>query len=979
MADYVKFGCEMAMTTIELCNPGRANFVIERKLVKGHTTANGKTSCTSEWTLNGKPAKQSDVKEFTKNINIGVDNLCQFLPQEKVADFVKMGPKDLLENTEKATGDLQLFKDHVSLREMARSEKELSKEKRQIEEKTRTEENVNRRAEQEVQRLKERKEAQNKIKILNLKKPWVEFEEKRLEFINEKTNLDDLKKKKATTEKKILPFKRAFEDFQREALKKESEINTKKQAIKSTSIKQTTNAKEVKRIVETANTARDEFNSKVQEFDRRQEDIKRIQQDIRNTEAGLEKKREEDVLTDLIVEVNEQMKQNVQKVTRLEAKKDGLRNQANQINGKIEDCRERMKKMDTFQRRFDLLRTKNVTAYRGYEIYMRMKDKFTRPVYPPLMTIIDVMEPQFAKYVEATIPRRDLFAFVCEDGEDMKMLSRELETKGVKCALVMAPREGQLSRPRFSLQELKPLGFFRFVSDMFTAPEAVSNYLYNQCQVQNIPVAGGRTPLTPAQISGCQEKGVQSFFSHEQRFNSSRSRYDNQYILSQDVISEAHILTIIKEESGMEREQEKIAELQEELKAVFEKGQEIDVQIKILKEQERSDIQAKKKTLQGELEEVQTAKKKLQLKRAELKRKVNSTFDKEAELAKIKQVLQESFKKIVKLLTTTAKVGEETVVLMEKRLESQIVCSALNERKTKAEAAWKLAQTSLVSLTQAIKDQEMKIDSLKVVAKEKRTMASRSLVAAGYRMDNNELPESIREKFTQLPDTLVELQAEISTLNAKIQGMGDEWNDQAEEDYARRTAEITANKERIKDLGLELQTIESEMSVIKERWITPLNAMIERINKSFSESMKSLGYAGEVTLKGEGNNFEEYGIVVRVKYRDSEDVQELSAFTQSGGERSVATVIYMMALQELTKVPFRAVDEINQGMDSTNERKIFNLIVKNAVNNSSQYFLLTPKLLKGLTYPDKIEVHVINNGAELEKNFVKHLLIDNYV
>lgn len=36
------------------------------------------------------------------NLNIQVGNLCQFLPQEKVADFAKMTPEDLLENTEKA-------------------------------------------------------------------------------------------------------------------------------------------------------------------------------------------------------------------------------------------------------------------------------------------------------------------------------------------------------------------------------------------------------------------------------------------------------------------------------------------------------------------------------------------------------------------------------------------------------------------------------------------------------------------------------------------------------------------------------------------------------------------------------------------------------------------------------------------------------------------------------------------------------------
>jgi chromosome segregation ATPase len=113
--------------------------------------------------------------------------------------------------------------------------------------------------------------------------------------------------------------------------------------------------------------------------------------------------------------------------------------------------------------------------------------------------------------------------------------------------------------------------------------------------------------------------------------------------------------------------------------------------------------------------------------------------------------------------------------------------------------------------------------------------------------------------------------------------------------------------------------------------------------------------------------------VIRVKYRDSEQLQELSAYHQSGGERSVATVIYMMALQELTKVPFRCIDEINQGMDAANERKIFDLIVETAMKNSSQYFLLSPKLLLGLKYSDKMQIHCIQNGRSIGDDFIQNL------
>ena len=43
---------------------------------------------------------------MTVRLNIQVGNLCQFLPQEKVADFSRMSPQELLESTEKAVSCL---------------------------------------------------------------------------------------------------------------------------------------------------------------------------------------------------------------------------------------------------------------------------------------------------------------------------------------------------------------------------------------------------------------------------------------------------------------------------------------------------------------------------------------------------------------------------------------------------------------------------------------------------------------------------------------------------------------------------------------------------------------------------------------------------------------------------------------------------------------------------------------------------------
>jgi chromosome segregation ATPase len=73
-----------------------------------------------------------------------------------------------------------------------------------------------------------------------------------------------------------------------------------------------------------------------------------------------------------------------------------------------------------------------------------------------------------------------------------------------------------------------------------------------------------------------------------------------------------------------------------------------------------------------------------------------------------------------------------------------------------------------------------------------------------------------------------------------------------------------------------------------------------------------------------------------------------------------------MALQDLAQSPFRVVDEINQGMDPRNERMVHERMVDIACQErTSQYFLVTPKLLEGLKFHPKMKVHVINSGEHV--------------
>ncbi|CAG2122574.1 unnamed protein product, partial [Medioppia subpectinata] len=107
LGEYIRFGCDSALVEIELYNetPKAKNYLIQRVIQAKQSHSSGKTEYTSHFKLNGKDSNRTHVREFTRQLNINVDNLCQFLPQERVVEFVKMDRKTLLECTEKAAGD----------------------------------------------------------------------------------------------------------------------------------------------------------------------------------------------------------------------------------------------------------------------------------------------------------------------------------------------------------------------------------------------------------------------------------------------------------------------------------------------------------------------------------------------------------------------------------------------------------------------------------------------------------------------------------------------------------------------------------------------------------------------------------------------------------------------------------------------------------------------------------------------------------
>merc|ERR1712098_963177 len=217
--------------------------------------------------------------------------------------------------------------------------------------------------------------------------------------------------------------------------------------------------------------------------------------------------------------------------------------------------------------------------------------------------------------------------------------------------------------------------------------------------------------------------------------------------------------------------------------------------------------------------------------------------------------------------------------------------------------------------------------------------------------------------------TVEELEAHVDALSKEIKA-----ENKLIQEQIKINKMYSEKKDSIDKLEAELQKLTEEKNeAVKESksistgGVEKLQELIDRVNNKFSSYFADLGYAGQVCLsRKDPTDFKSYGVSIKVKFRDGADWSELAKGRQSGGEMSVTTAVYMLALQELTKVPFRCVDEINQGLDELNERRVWSMILAAATEGGgSQYFYLAPKMPYGLEYKPGTVVHICQASSSL--------------
>ena len=289
-------------------------------------------------------------------------------------------------------------------------------------------------------------------------------------------------------------------------------------------------------------------------------------------------------------------------------------------------------------------------------------------------------------------------------------------------------------------------------------------------------------------------------------------------------------------------------------------------------------------------------------------------------------------------------------------------------------------QALLDTKKEEIKKFESSTKELQAEAK-RRVKEIKALMA---QEDDKDLSEFIKNITKESPDmTSEQLEQDIDSEKARLELMH-EVDGGVLSAYEKRKREIDRLETLLGNYKEALEELDKNIRVIREQWEPRLDKLTKRISESFRYNMEQINCTGEVSVD-KTEEFDQWAISIKVKFRESEALTQLDAHRQSGGERAVSTIFYLMSLQSLTRSPFRVVDEINQGMDPRNERLVHSRMVAIATGHDewrpspsgsdneedsqdeeagqgSQYFLITPKLLPDLRYERGMKVLCIASG-----------------
>ncbi|KAK9189255.1 hypothetical protein WN944_020661 [Citrus x changshan-huyou] len=977
---YVKRGEESGYIKISLRGDTKEeHLTIMRKI---------DTRNKSEWFFNGKVVPKGEVLEITKRFNIQVNNLTQFLPQDRVCEFAKLSPVKLLEETEKAVGDPQLPVQHCALVEKSSKLKTIECTVKRNGDTLNQLKALNVEQEKDVERVRQRAELLEKVESMKKKLPWLKYDMKKAEYIAAKEQEKDAKKKLDEAANTLHEFSKPIEGKKQEKAILDGDCKKLSSLINENSKRRRDFLEKVDQVGVQVQGKYKEMQELRRQEQSRQQRILKAREELAAAELDLQNMPAYEPPHDKIEKLGSQILELGVQANQKRLQKSEKEKILNQNKLTLRQCSDRLKDMEDKNNKL-LHALRNSGAENIFEAYcwlQQHRHELNKEAYGPVLLEVNVSNRAHANYLEDHVGHYIWKSFITQDAGDRDFLAKNLKPFDVPI-LNYVSNESSCKEPFQISEEMRALGISARLDQVFDAPHAVKEVLISQFGLDSSYIGSKETDQKADNVA---KLGILDFWTPENHYRWSISRYGGHVSASVEPVNQSRLLLCSVDGNEIERLrskkkklEESVDELEESLKSMQTEQRLIeDEAAKLQKEREEiiNIVQIEKRKRREMENHINLRKRKLES--IEKEDDINTALAKLVDQAADLNIQQ--FKYAIEIKNLLVEIVSCKWSYAEKHMASIEFDAKIRELEFNLKQHEKLALQASLHYEDCKKEVE---HCRKHLSDAKRQAESIAFITPELEKEFLEMPTTIEELEAAMQDNISQANS-IFFLNQNIL-----------QEYEHRQQQIEDLSTKQEADKKELKRFLAEIDALKEKWLPTLRNLVAQINETFSRNFQEMAVAGEVSLDEHESDFDKFGILIKVLVcftdkipsdsasgsnslitsglkrtrfhiviRQSGQLEVLSAHHQSGGERSVSTILYLVSLQDLTNCPFRVVDEINQGMDPINERKMFQQLVRAASQpNTPQCFLLTPKLLPDLEYSEACSILNIMNGPWIEQ------------
>ena len=508
------------MIEIELAKDGKRfrNNIVIRCTIKrdGNKTV---------FSVNGKPQGKKAVIELCKSLSIQIDNLCQFLPQDKVVEFAAMTPIELLRSTQRAVASQEMIDMHETLKDLRRKQKDIQTKSTADQEQLDNLESRQRLQEADVERMRERELVETHVQMLEAARPFAAYRSARFAHGEAKEKRKAAQNELTRLQKEVEPSLRVANAKEQYKAQIAAVVTERKTAISQVERQADAIDKKFKDLQDKHNELVAADSAEKSGGKKHRQEIIRLEGNINQLKRQMEVEPSEldvQAYNRRIREKRDAVDDSTTRIGDLKRHQEELKRRGQDKNHRIKQAEHDLAQLDSHagKQKSKL----QPDTYKLWEWLQQNQDQFEKPVYGPPIVECTVKDPKYVNHIESLFQTSIMNSFIVQTNSDVKKLSDQAHDHMHLSAINIRTVVYGLDpfRPPVSAEEMKSVGFEGWALDYLNGPEPVLAMLCGELHIHEAGIALRDT--TPQQFQLLQNSPIQSWVTSKSTYRITRRR-----------------------------------------------------------------------------------------------------------------------------------------------------------------------------------------------------------------------------------------------------------------------------------------------------------------------------------------------------------------------------------------------------------------------------------------------------------------------